>query len=62
MKSVKLILLGIAVTLFGISANLLAGLAGTPTYHNGIYELLGVLCPIAGMGAAVLGFLSKENH
>lgn len=62
MKGMKLLLLGIAFILFGISANLLAGLAGTPTFHNGLYELLGVLCPIAGIGAAVLGFFMKDNH
>lgn len=61
MKNIKCLLLGIALLLFGICAVLLAGL-DLPTYHNGIYELLGVLCPIAGIGAAVLGFLSKENH
>lgn len=60
MKGVKLILLGIAVTLFGISANLLAGLAGTPTFGNGIYELLGVLCPGAGVILSIIGFVRKE--
>lgn len=61
MKNIKFLLLGIALLLFGISAILLAGL-DLPTYHNGIYELLGVLCPIAGIGAAVLGFFMKDNH
>ncbi len=61
MKGMKLLLLGIAFILFGICAVLLAGL-DLPTYHNGIYKLLGVLCPIAGIGAAALGFFMKDNH
>lgn len=59
MKSVKLILLGIAALLFGGCSILLAGL-DLPTYHNGIYELLGVICPIAGAALAVLGFLRND--
>ena len=61
MKSVKWMLLGVTVLLFGISANLLSGLQGTPTYHNGIYELLGVICPILGLGAALYGLFRKDE-
>lgn len=61
MESVKWMLLGIAVLLFGISSNLLAGLQGTPTYHNGIYELLGVACPILGLGIALYGLFRKDE-
>lgn len=60
MKGQRWMLLGIALILFGISAALLAGLQNTPTFGNGIYELLGVLCPIAGLGAALLGFFTRE--
>lgn len=59
MKSCKLLLLGIALILFGISAALLAGL-DLPTYHNGIYLLLGALCPIAGVFLSVIGFVRKD--
>lgn len=52
-------LLGIALILFGISAVLLAGLQGTPTYGNWIYELLGVLCPLAGLALVVAGCFGK---
>ena len=38
MKSIKITLMGIAIILFGISAALLSGLSGTPTFGNGIYE------------------------
>ena len=61
MKNIRLLLLGIALLLFGISANLLAGLQGTPTFHNGIYELLGVICPVAGLGVALLGFFAGDR-
>lgn len=61
MKNIRLLLLGIALLLFGISANLLAGLQGTPTFHNGIYELLGVICPVAGLGVALLGFFIGDR-
>lgn len=61
MKSVKWILLGIAVILFGVCSILLGGLTGTPTFHNGIYELLGVICPVAGLVIAVWGFFRKEG-
>jgi len=62
MKSVKLILLGIAITLFGVSAALLSGLQGTPTFGNGIYELLGVICPIAGVVLSIIGFVLKDDR
>lgn len=62
MKGVKLMLLGIAVILFGLGAVLLSGLQGTPTYHNGIYELLGVFCPIAGGVLALLGFFRRDDE
>ena len=62
MKNIRLLLLGIALLLFGISANLLAGLQGTPTFHNGIYELLGVFCPIAGGVLALLGFFRRDDE
>lgn len=56
MKNQKLILLGIAAILFGISI-LLSGL-----YNNTIFELLGVFCPIAGIALAVFGFLAKDKE
>ncbi len=59
MKGQKWMLLGIALILFGISAVLLAGLQGTPTYVNWIYELLGVLCPLAGLALVVAGCFGK---
>lgn len=59
MKSIKLILTGIAVLLFGVCSILLAGL-DLPTYHNGIYELLGVVCPVVGVALAVFGFLRGD--
>lgn len=59
MKSMKLMLAGIAVLLFGGCSILLAGL-DLPTFHNGIYELLGVFCPIAGVTMAVFGFLGHD--
>lgn len=59
MKSIKLILTGIAVLLFGGCSILLAGL-DLPTFHNGIYELLGVVCPIAGAAMAAVGFLGHD--
>ncbi len=61
MKNTKLVLLGIAVILFGISAILLSGLQGTPAFHNGIYELLGVVCPIAGVVLSIIGFFMKDD-
>lgn len=61
MKSLKLLLLGIAVILFGVCAILLSGLQGLPTYHNGIYEILGLICPIAGGGLAIEGFFMKGD-
>lgn len=60
-KSIKLMLLGITVTLFGVSANLLAGLTGAPTFQNGIYELLGVLCPVLGVIFSIFGFVRKDQ-
>lgn len=59
MKSVKQILTGIAVLLFGVCSILSVGL-DLPTFHNGIYELLGVICPIVGVVLAVFGFLRKD--
>lgn len=61
MKPIKLLLLGIAIILFGISAALLSGSQGTPTFGNGIYELLGVICPIAGVVLSVVGFACKDK-
>lgn len=58
-KSIKLILTGTAVLLFGGCSILLAGL-DLPTFHNGIYELLGVVCPIIGVVLAVFGFLGHD--
>ena len=52
--------MGIAIILFGISAALLSGLSGTPTFGNGIYELLAVICPIAGLLVCGLGLVRKE--
>ncbi len=59
MKSVKLMLAGIAVLLFGGCSILLAGL-DLPTWNNGIYQLLGVVCPIIGVVLAVFGFLGDD--
>ena len=59
MKSVKLMLAGIAVLLFGGCSILLAGL-DLPTYHNGIYLLLGAVCPFVGVVLAVFGFLGDD--
>ena len=59
MKSVKLMLAGIAVLLFGGCSILLAGL-DLPTYHNGIYLLLGAVCPIVGVVLAVFGFFGDD--
>ncbi len=61
MKNVKLILLGIAVILFGVCSILLGGLTGMPTFHNGIYELLGVVCPVVGLVFVVWGFFRKDD-
>lgn len=61
MKNQKLILLGIAIILFGLCSILLSGLEGMATYNNGIYELLGVICPIAGMILAILGFFMGDK-
>jgi len=60
-KNLKWIFLGIAVILFGISSVLLSGLQGVPTYHNGIYELLGIICPIVGLAAVIWGFFRKDD-
>lgn len=54
-------LLGLALLLFGICAALLAGLAGTPLFRNGEYELLAVICPFVGLALAVLGFCRKDK-
>ncbi len=54
MKSVKLMLAGIAILLFGGCSILLSGL-DLPTWNNGIYQLLGVVCPIIGVVLAILG-------
>lgn len=62
MKNTKLMLLGIAVILFGICAVLLSGLQGTPNFHNGIYELLGVICPILGVVLSVIGFFMRDDN
>lgn len=49
MRTLKWILFGIAVILFGLCAILLSGLPDVPTFHNGILELLGVICPVTGL-------------
>ena len=59
MKGIKLMLAGIAVLLFGGCSILLAGL-DLPTWNNGIYQLLGVVCPIIGIVLAFLGFLEDS--
>lgn len=60
MQKLKLTLLGIAVILFGISSLLLSGL-DLPTYHNGIFELLGLFCPFLGLALSIVGFVRKED-
>lgn len=62
MKKTKLMLLGIAVLLLGICTILLSGLEGTPTFNNGICELLGVTCPIVGIILSIVGFFTKDNR
>ena len=59
MKSVKLMLAGIAILLFGGCSILLSGL-DLPTWNNGIYQLLGVVCPIIGAVLAILGFFGDD--
>ncbi len=61
MKNIKLLLFGIAVILFGICAVLLSGLQGTPTFHNGVFELAGIICPIAGVLLSAVGFFKKDK-
>lgn len=61
MKNIKLILLGIAVMLFGLCSLLLSGLGGLPTYNNAVFELLGVISPIAGVIIAAAGFFIGDN-
>ena len=62
MKNLKLMLLGIALLLFGICAALLAGLNGIPTFRNGEYELMALICPFAGLALVVLGFARKDKN
>ncbi|MDO5409204.1 MAG: hypothetical protein Q4F21_01990 [Lachnospiraceae bacterium] len=62
MKNQKLLLLGIATILFGICSILLSGLGGIPTYNNAIFELSGVICPIAGIVLAVVGFFMEDKR
>ena len=59
MKSVILLLAGLAVLLFGGCSILLAGL-DLPTWNNGIYQLLGVVCPIIGVVLAAFGFWGND--
>ena len=59
MKSVKLMLAGIAILLFGGCSILLSGL-DLPTWNNGIYQLLGLVCPIIGVVLAILGFFGDD--
>ncbi len=61
MKQIKIILIGIAMILFGICAILLSGLSGTPTFHNGIYELLGNISPLTGLAVSLYGLLYKPE-
>ncbi len=61
MKNLKLILLGLAALLFGVCAILLAGLQGTPTYHNGFWELTGVIFPLAGLLLCIFGYVRKDQ-
>jgi len=61
MRTLKWILFGIAVILFGLCAILLSGLPDVPTFHNGILELLGVICPVTGVAFAAYGFARKES-
>lgn len=61
MKQIKWILAGIAVILFGVCAILLAGLSGTPTFHNDMYELLGVSCPFTGLAVVLYGLFCKSE-
>lgn len=60
MRGVKLILFGISVLLLGVCATLLSGLQ-LPTYHNGIYEILGLVCPVFGTMLAVWGVFAKDE-
>lgn len=60
MKQIRFILFGIAVLLFGVCANLLAGL-DLPTLRNGIYELLGVICPFVGIAISGYGLFCKDE-
>ena len=60
MKGLKMILLGIALILLGASAALMSGLQ-LPTYHNAIYEILSLVCPVFGILLAVWGFFQKED-
>ena len=60
MRGAKLILFGIAVLLLGVNASLLSGLQ-LPTYHNWLFELLGLVCPVFGIMLAVWGVFAKDD-
>lgn len=60
MRTLKWTVFGIAMILFGLCAILLSGLPDVPTFHNGILELLGVICPVAVVVFAVYGFVHRE--
>lgn len=60
MRDLKLLLLGIAVLLFGICAALLAGL-GIPGFSYGEYETMTTISLFVGLGLAVLGFVWREE-
>lgn len=57
MKSVKLILLGIAIILFGAAC---LGLEALVFDDDGIFEILGVISPFVGLGVSVFGALKKD--
>lgn len=62
MKSIKLILVGISLLLFGICAILLSELDGVPTFQNGVFQLLGLICPFLGLPLSAWGTLKKQNN
>ena len=61
MKNLKIMLLGLGLMLFGVCAVLMSGLKGFPTYDNGFYQLLGVVCPFAGLALCLFGCARKDQ-